>query len=355
MEKLKIKETTTIIEAMSILDATSEKVLLVVDQANKLLGTMTDGDLRRHILKSSDLKGDISSAYKKEFIYFKDHEFDPIKAKATLKEKVISLIPIVDDEGRLVDYFSWNKLHLEGGSIDIEVTPLDVPVVIMAGGKGTRLEPFTHVLPKPLIPVKGTPIIEHIILRFKKYGLSNFLITVQHKSNIIRAYFEEQSLDYSLKFIKETQPLGTAGSLSLMKEELQGPFFVSNCDIIVDADYVDLYEFHQKHKYDITLVASLKDYHIPYGTCVLNEEGCLSEIVEKPNFNFLVNTGLYVLNSSVLELIPPNEVFHMTHLIEKVMKNNGRIGVFPVSERSWVDIGQWSEYKRALSLLEGCV
>ena len=177
----------------------------------------------------------------------------------------------------------------------------------MAGGKGTRLEPFTKILPKPLVPVHEKPIIEHIIKMFTEYGCNDFYLTVNYKSKILKAYFEEINPEYTIKFIEEEKPLGTAGSLKYLSGMLESPFFVTNCDIIVKSNYHSLYKFHKEGNYDLTLVASAKEYIIPYGTCDLNGDGSLSNINEKPQFDFLINTGLYLINPNLLELIKENQ------------------------------------------------
>ena len=154
--------------------------------------------------------------------------------------------------------------------------------------------------------------------------------------------------DYNLTFFREKSPLGTAGSLFLMKEKLKEPFFVSNCDIIIKTNYENFYSFHLEGGYDISLVASAKEYIIPYGTCKINEKGYLSYINEKPKYDFLINTGLYILNSEIVDLIPENEFFHITNLIDVAIKKGKKIGVYPVDDDAWIDIGQWAEYKKAL-------
>jgi NDP-sugar pyrophosphorylase family protein len=185
------------------------------------------------------------------------------------------------------------------------------------------------------------------------YGVSEFYMTIHHMSKILRAYFEEKNHDYSVSFAEEDEPRGTAGSLSLLKDKLDKPFFVSNCDIIIEAKYDDIFCFHEKNSYDITLVASAKQFDIPYGICELNSNGSLDRIQEKPQYNFLVNTGLYILNPGVIDLIPDTGLFHITHLMDKVRENNGTIGVYPVSEKAWIDVGQWAEYRKALKVIEG--
>ena len=259
-----------------------------------------------------------------------------------------SFTNILDEKHKVVDYITWSSIN---GDKKTEILLDNVSVVIMAGGKGTRMEPFTKVLPKSLIPIHDRPIIEHIVERFTNIGCSNFHLTVNYKGKILKAYFEELKPKYNVSFVDEKKPLGTAGSLQYLKGTFDKPFFVTNCDIIIKADYASLYEFHQKGEYDITLVASAKEYIIPYGTCELNYDGHLSHINEKPKYDFLINTGFYVLNPDVLELIPENKYYHITHLIEDAKKQGKRVGVFPIDDDAWIDIGQWAEYKKAIELL----
>jgi dTDP-glucose pyrophosphorylase len=351
MKDITIQPEATIKEAMEALDKTAEKVLLVVDENHSLIGALTDGDIRRYILKGQDLSCTIQNAYNRNPFFVFQEDFDPEKVKKIFTENKIDLIPMLDQNRKVVDFITWEKAF--GNNKRSENKKLDVPVVIMAGGSGTRLEPFTRVLPKPLIPVGDKPVIDHIIDRFRAYGACEFYLTIHHLSKILRAYFEEKSPDYSIGFAEEDEPRGTAGSLTLLKDKLDKPFFVSNCDIIIEADYSDIFRFHAKNGYDITLVASAKQFNIPYGICELNGSGSLERIQEKPEYNFLVNTGLYVLNPTVIDLIPDDGLFHITHLIDKVKENNGSIGVYPVSEKAWIDVGQWAEYRKALKVIEG--
>ncbi len=350
MKNITIHPQATIKEAMEALDKTAEKVLLVVDDGQALMGALTDGDIRRHILKGRNLSGTIRDAFHSNPVFVFQEDFDSDKIKATFLENKIDLIPILDQNRKVLDFITWEKAF--GNNKRSENQKLDVPVVIMAGGKGTRLEPFTRVLPKPLIPVGDKPVIDHIIDRFRIYGISEFYLTIHHMAKIIRAYFEEKEPDYSVGIAEEDEPRGTAGSLKLLADKLNKPFFVSNCDIVIETDYADLYHFHMQNKYDITLVASAKQFNIPYGICELNGGGSLERIEEKPEYNFLVNAGMYVLNPAVLELIPDNTLFHITHLIDTIKKNGGQIGVYPVSEKAWIDVGQWAEYRKALKVIE---
>jgi len=350
MKDITIHPKVTIKEAMEALDKTAEKVLLVVDENQVLIGALTDGDIRRHILKERDLIGTIENTYNKNPIFVFKEEFDSEKIEAMFFKNKIDVIPILDQERKVIDFITWEKAF--GNKRKSENQKLETPVVIMAGGRGTRLEPFTKVLPKPLVPVGEKPVIDHIIDRFTAYDIKKFYLTIHHMSKIIRAYFEEKDPDYFIDFTEENEPRGTAGSLKLLKSKLNRPFFVSNCDILIEADYADIFRFHIDNGYDITLVASAKQFNIPYGICELNGSGSLERIQEKPEYNFLVNTGLYVLNPDVISLIPDNKIFHITHLMNKIKENNGTIGVFPVSEKAWIDVGQWAEYRKALKAIE---
>jgi hypothetical protein len=231
MKDITIHPGATIKEAMEAMDRTAEKVLLVVDNEQVLMGTLTDGDIRRHILKERDLIRTIKNAYNKNSIFVFQEDFNSEKVKKILAENRIDLIPILDQNCRVVDFITWEKAF--GNNRKSENQKLDVPVVIMAGGKGTRLEPFTRVLPKPLIPVGDKPVIDYIIDKFRVYGISEFYLTIHHMSKIVRAYFEEKEPDYSVHIVEEDEPRGTAGSLKLLVDKLNKPFFVSNCDVVI--------------------------------------------------------------------------------------------------------------------------
>ena len=344
MKNIIIKSNISIQKAMSALDETSEKCLLVIDNDKKLLGTLTDGDIRRSILHGMKFSADVSSVYNKKPVVLSLHNKKEEGLKLLQKYR-LNLIPVVDPDNVVVDYVTYRDFDL-GTSFDLLN---NIPVVIMAGGKGSRLDPFTKILPKPLVPIKDKPIIEHIVNSFMNYGCKNYYLTINYKAEIIKAYFKEIGHDYSIEFIKEDHPLGTAGSLRLLIDRFSQPFFVTNCDIIINTDYISLYDFHIKGEYDITLVASSKEYQIPYGTCKINQDGHLMKLEEKPKYNLLINTGLYILNPSVLELIPEKKIYHITELIGSVKDEGKNVGVYPVEDDAWIDVGEWTEYKKAIN------
>ena len=307
MNKIKILPDATGREAMKKLNKTGEKCLVVVDDNDTLLGTLSDGDLRKAILNGIHMSDSIKSIYSENPSVLIENNFNDEDVKKLFINKKFDLIPIVSEKKKLIDVLFWDKVF--NGDDHFEKN-INVPVVIMAGGEGTRLAPFTNVLPKPLIPVHDKPIIEHIIQRFYEIGCQEFYITVNYKSGILKAYINEIERDYTVEFVDESIPLGTAGSLNLLKERFDKPFFVSNCDNIIKTNYASLYEFHNKGGYDLTLVASSKEVIIPYGACKLNSQGDLSHINEKPKFDFLINTGLYLLNPDVLNFIPNQKLYH---------------------------------------------
>ena len=222
----------------------------------------------------------------------------------------------------------------------------------MAGGKGTRLQPFTEVLPKPLIPINGKTIIEHIIDSFLKVGLDNFFLTINFKSKILKSFFEELNPNYRISYLKELKELGTAGSLHKLKNKINSSFFLTNADVVLDIDLEDLYNYHKNNNCDITIVVAAKEFQVPYGVCELNKKGELKKIIEKPKYNFITNTGLYVVGKNIINLVEKDKKINMDQLILKAKKNKKIVKVFPVSESQWLDIGQWDEYRKTVKQLE---
>jgi NDP-sugar pyrophosphorylase family protein len=255
------------------------------------------------------------------------------------------------DADRHVVRLLWLRSMLQGVVPIRPKAQLSLPVVIMAGGAGTRLEPFTRVLPKPLIPVGDRTVIEVIVGQFLPYGLDRFHLSVNYKSKIIKSFFEELAPPYSVDYVDEDEPLGTAGSLRALYTSSPSSMFVTNCDIIVRADYAELVAFHEAGGHDLTLVASLKEYRIPYGVCELEKGGGLSKILEKPQYNFLVNTGMYLVRRDRLNLIREGERCDMPQFMERIKEAGGKVGVFPIGAEAWLDIGQWAEYRKALDQL----
>lgn len=340
----------TVLQAMRQLEETAQKILFVVGRERRLIGSLTDGDIRRWILAEGSLQDSIGNVCNK-YPYQVRVDYVLEEVRGVMVDRNIGCVPVVDGQGQLVELLFWESVFKDSGK-QKTITAIHLPVVIMAGGKGTRLDPFTRILPKPLIPLGDKTVIERIIDSFLKYGVSNFYLSVNHKSKIIKSYFEELEPQYKIEYIQEDKPFGTAGSLRYLRDRVGGSFIVTNCDILIEADYSELVEFHDRSNNDITIVGSLKNYHIPYGICEIVNGGTLARITEKPEYNFLVNTGMYVLRAETLRLIPEGEIFHMTHLIEQVKHSGGKVAVFPVSEKAWLDTGEWAEYRKALRQLQ---
>ena len=349
MKHLIVAPDITIKQALKRLNKSGEKCLIVTDNNKFLLGTLSDGDLRKAILNEKNINDSINEIYNSHSTFLKQNKYSHQEVRNIFLKEKYDLIPVINKKGKVVEILTWSQTFKNES--EQKVKPLNVPVVIMAGGKGTRLQPFTMILPKPLIPIHEKTIIEHIIDRFVQLGCNEYHLTINYKSRILKAYFEELQPRYQVHYVEENKPLGTAGSLCVFHKIFNNPFFVTNCDTIIKTDYQDLYNYHRKEKNDITLVASTKEYIIPYGTCELNGEGLLSFINEKPKQNFLVNTGLYVINPSVLTIIPENSLFNFTQLIKSVCDQKGRVGVFPIDDDAWIDVGQWTEYENAIDKL----
>ncbi len=350
-KELLIHPQTLIKDALEKLGNPSSEILLVVDESDKLLGCLSNGDLRQYILSGGKIDGDISTAFnpKPIFIFENDYSLE-VAQQLFINNKDINLLPIVDSKFLLKDSITWREIFTEGKVNKIKKN-ICTQLVIMAGGLGSRLEPLTQVLPKALAPINGKPIINHIIDKFLPYGVNDIFITVNHMAKIIKAYFNEQENENNINFVDEKIPLGTVGGVKLIKDKLKNNFFLSTCDVIVDIDLAKLYQFHTVNNYELTMVASIKDYNIPYGVCSLKTGGSLKEIIEKPKYNFLVNTGLYIINSSTLDYIPNGKLFHVTDLIKELLNRNIEVGVYPISEHYWIDIGQWAEYKKSMEFM----
>lgn len=340
INRISIDFNITILQSLEKMDIEGVKSLIVLKN-NSFLGLLTIGDIQRAIIKGVSLNSTIELILNPSKIYASKN--DDIK---TIKDKMYRIkaecMPVLSANGELIDVYFWKDLF--GIKQNASREKIDLPVVIMAGGKGTRLLPLTNVIPKPLIPLNEKTILELIMDQFKEIGCSRFYMSVNYKYEILKYYVENLESSYNINFFKEEQPLGTIGSVSLLKDKIHTPFFVSNCDIIIDQDYRDVYEYHKQNNNMITIVTAIKSYKIPYGVIEAGNNGMLTDLSEKPEISYMINTGVYILNPELIGQIPENKFYHITDLIEKTKNNGGRIGCFPVSEKSWTDIGDWNEY-----------
>jgi len=351
MERLKkaiIHPHHTIKQALKQMDAMGQKTLVVVDEQMVLLGTVTDGDIRRWILKGRNLTAEISKVMNARPSVL-NRDFERETAKQLMISRSLECLPVVDENKKLIAAVWWVDFFAKKSK---RPKKLNIPVVIMAGGEGSRLTPFTKILPKPLIPIGDKPIIEIIIERFMDYGCHDFYLSLNYKSNIIKSYFSDFKHQYKINYIEESQPLGTAGSLHLLNNRIKKTFFLSNCDILIETDYADILAFHHQKKNKITLVSSMKNFTVPYGVCEIENGGTLKGFREKPEFDFFVNTGMYVLDKGVLKDIPASKHYNMTDLVNDYLQRGEKVGVYPVSEKSWLDMGQFEVLQEMLKKFE---
>lgn len=347
-----IQEMESVKDALKKLDKTAEKVLLVVDNKRKLLGTITDGDIRRYILKGESLDDSIINVYNKNPFYLEKERFSIETTKSLLIKNKIELLPILDKRHRVVDFVTWSQAFSKKRISKLTSSNVNIPIVIMAGGKGKRLDPFSKIFPKPLIPIGDRPIIEIIIGEFRKQGVQKYYLTLNHKGEMIQSYFNTiEKKGYEVKYVWEDSFLGTAGSLKLVEREIEEIFIVSNCDVIVRANLEEVLNFHKEQKALLTILSSIQHYKIPYGVVKFKTGGEVTDIMEKPEYTFTVNTGVYVLSKESLQFIPENSPFDMTELARAILKRNKKVVIYPVNENDYIDVGQWDEYKKALEKL----
>jgi len=347
---LLLKQVATIKEAMQRLNKSAEGILFIIDKENKLQGTITDGDIRRGLINGVNLTDKIECIINKEFIALEKEMIDlELHVKKIMKEKKLTQIPILDSEGKIVDVFLWTNF-LSVGEVKKYYNMKQNKVVIMAGGKGARLDPFTKVLPKPLIPVNGKPIIELIMERFYRYGFSMFVYTLNHKKEYLKLFLVENNFPYSIEWIEEDDFLGTAGSLSLLKENINDTFFVTNCDSLLDIDLEEAFLWHKEHNASITIIGCHNEIKIPFGVIEM-AGGRLSNIIEKPTHDVFINTGVYIMEPHIISYIPRNNHLDMNQLIN-IVKLKERVTVFPIYN-GWFDVGQWEEYKKSAKHFSG--
>lgn len=325
----------SILFALKRMDVLERKLLIVVHE-NKFIGLLSIGDIQRAILKNINLESSIKEILRDDLTLAYSYE-NPDLIRARMMEYRTEIMPVLDRDNNLLDILFWEDVI---GTESRTQEKLDLPVIIMAGGKGERLKPLTNVFPKPLIPVNEKTILEDIMDQFVNIGCHNFYLSVNYKADIIKQFLAGlDNPNYNLSYFQEDKPLGTAGSLYLIADKIKSTFFVSNCDIIIHQDLVEVYNYHKQNGNSITMIAALKHYKIPYGTIETGIDGILEELQEKPELTFKINSGVYILEPDVLKNIPKNKFFHITDLILKIKKNGGKIGVFPISEKSWLDYG----------------
>lgn len=330
-------------DAVKKIDQSGRKAVAVLDTQGILVGLFSDGDMRKYILQNGDMDQKVLAAMNpKPEVCYTRAEFEREQKE---RRRVVYLL--VDARGELLDMV----FGADVGKKKISKPMPDTPLVIMAGGKGTRLKPYTDILPKALVPIGNITITERIIGRFIAYDCKDVFLILNHKKNMIKAYFNDLDCNYNIHYAEETKPLGTAGGLALLQGKIDRSFFVSNCDILIDTDYACIYDYHKEQGNAITMVCAMKNVVMPYGVVRLDDSGYVKRIEEKPTQSYLTNTGLYILEPEALRYIKAHEVIDLTGLILRLVENQRKVGVYPISESCWMDMGQINEMEDMLSVL----
>jgi len=337
IEDITVKESISILEVMKIIDESSKQIAIVIDENNKLLGTISDGDIRRALLKNIPLTESVKE------IYFKTPTVASINDSREeiiniCKVKKIHQIPIVDSKGNLVGLEILDELISKEKKLN--------KVVLMVGGLGTRLQPLTENIPKPMLEVGNKPILQTIVEKFAEYGYLNIVMCINYKSHVIKDYFGDGAeFGVNIEYVSEKDRMGTAGALSLLKDKPQEPFFVMNGDLLTNANFEHLHNFHISNNSIGTMCVRDYDFQVPFGVVSIKDTKILS-IDEKPMHKFFVNAGIYMFDPEILDYIPKNEFYDMPTLFKKLIDKNKKVISFPLREY-WLDVGRIEEYEKA--------
>ncbi len=339
IEYLLINREASIIEAMRLIDKNAKGILIVVDQDKKILGTITDGDIRRAILKEIPVTSGIESLYNQNSIFVYENTTTN-DIKKMFIDKKIKFVPVVDKDHHILGYYEIDDF------INYSIIEKDNPIIIMAGGLGTRLKPLTDNIPKPMLKVGNKPILQTIIEQFRDYGFKNIFISVNYKSELIKNYFRDgKDFDVSITYIEERKRLGTAGAIKLAEKYINKNAIVINGDILTNINFHNLLKYHEENNFFMTIGSREYEMQVPYGVLNVNDAKVLS-LEEKPVYSYVVSGGVYIINPDATQYIPQNEFYDITDLINQLVANNKNIGSFPIKDY-WMDIGKIEDYYKA--------
>ena len=315
-------------------------VLFVVDNDNRMVGTLTDGDSRRALIAGASVNDKVEKIMHRSFNYMKFEELDNVKEIKRQKDLKMSLIPVLDNENHIVEIINLEKF----------ITRLPIDAVLMAGGKGERLRPLTEKTPKPLLPVGNKAIIDHNIDRLINYGVKHISVTVNYLKEQLEEYFMEPRGEVKVDTVREPKYLGTIGSIRFVKEFHNDTILVMNSDLFTNINYEDFYLHFKEHDADMSVAAVPYTVSVPYGIFDLDGRD-IQGLIEKPTYNYYANAGIYLIKRSALEEIPEDTFFNATDLIEKLIKENKKVIRFPLNG-TWIDIGNPQEYQKANELVK---
>jgi dTDP-glucose pyrophosphorylase len=344
IEKIKISAKSTIKEALRAINSGAVKIALIVNDDNQLLGTLSDGDIRRVLLRSKTLDDTIEGIYSRNpIIAYERHSGEELLRLCSMNR--VSHVPIVGDDKQIIDLFFLDEELLK----EYENT-----VVLMVGGLGKRLRPLTDNTPKPMLKVGGKPILQTIIEGFSKHGFTNITMCLGYKSSVIQDFFQDGSrFGVNIDYIVEDQRMGTAGALTLLKKKPNKPFFVMNGDLLTNVNFEQMLDFHGLNNSQATMCVREYEIEVPYGVVSIKGDNICS-IKEKPIHSFFVNAGIYLLEPECIDLIPESEFYDMTSLFEQLIVENNKTVSFPLQEY-WLDIGNHSDFSKAQNDIKTCI
>ncbi|MBU3193972.1 nucleotidyltransferase family protein [Clostridium algidicarnis] len=334
IDKLFVYKHYTIRQAIQSIDLGVRGIVLLVNEDELLIGTITDGDIRRAILRGVQLDDSIENVVHYNPISVKK-DITKEEMKDIFIKKAVKHIPIVDINNKVIDLISINDILLPEGKDNL--------VIIMAGGLGTRLKELTKEIPKPMLRVGKDPILQHIINNFKQYGYNKLVLSVNYKADIIENYFQDgYAYGVKIQYVREKKRLGTGGGIKLAKDYIESPFFVTNGDIFTSLNVEDMMSFHIRNKFDITVGVRKYYFEVPYGVINL-EKNVIKSIEEKPSVEYLINGGVYCINPDIIDYIPDDKYYEITDLINKCIKEGKKVGSYEIKDY-WMDIGKVEDY-----------
>lgn len=337
-----ISQNLTLLEALSRINSVAPEplVLFVLDEDERMVGTLTDGDSRRALIAGASVNDKISEIMHRDFNYMRVEDVNDVKEIKRQKELKMKLVPLLDKGKHIVDIINLEKYR----------TRLPIDAVLMAGGKGERLRPLTEKTPKPLLPVGGKAIIDHNIDRLISYGVKHISVTVNYLKEQIEEHFTEPHNGVQVQTVREPKYLGTIGSIRFVKELYNDTILVMNSDLFTNINYEDFYLHFKEHDAEMSVAAVPYSVQVPYGIFQIKERRNITGLVEKPTYDYYANAGIYLIKRSVLNEIPEEVFYNATDLIEKLISEGKKVIRFPLNG-TWIDIGNPQEYKRANELV----
>lgn len=332
----------TVRDALVSLDGNTHdwQTLFIVDDAERMVGTLTDGDIRRGLIHGAALDDSVKTVMHTDFKFVREGQNDALQLKS-YREKQIYFIPVLNSENRILKVCNLIKYH----------NFLPVDAVLMAGGKGERLRPLTEKIPKPLLPVGGKAIIDHNIDRLISYGIKHINVTVNYLGEQLEEHFREPRNEVQIMTVREPKFLGTIGSIRFVPEFYNDSVLVMNSDLFTNIDYENFYLHFKEHDADMSVAAVPYSVSVPYGILDLEGRRDIRGLIEKPTYDYYANAGIYLIKRSALDLIPADTMFHSTDLLAALVAQNRRVIRFPLNG-TWIDIGNPQEYKRANDLVK---